>query len=693
MNLPRLSLANFSVAAFYRSTWQLLILLTCILALMTEVVRPWVGLPAFAVAFFLVTSIGLNLGSRRRLLAVAVGTLLLCLAAEEAVRIQRLEDFIQGMIEMISGALSLLLLRPRLTRTYWLAILNVAIIGVGAISLSSSPLVYALFLLLTGCILLNMNAAHLYFQQDQSLHLHEPLPPGYMTQFLLVMPLGTVSALLIFLAFPRVQSFTMSLSQNLTGHRTGYSGLVNLSGGGELQESQSLAFMVEADDHDWLEANTSSLLFRGDALDTFDGRNWSNSVFSFRNAASTDLRLAKETSRDIHLLTIHLEPSSVPAIFYPEVLLAVTPVQPASLHLLVNGNGSLSRDSYSTDRITYETRTAAELSDADLPTTPIADVRQELDATPHRPESPGSLTGLTPESLRANLEVPAAIRNAPYFTSWLAELHLDPKQVTIAGAQRRLLQIFNSKFTPTLANSFHSQDSLAAFLGEQREGHCEYFATAAALTLRALGVPARVVVGFQGGTFNHLVGGLEVRDDDAHAWVEAYVPGIGWHSFNPTPPVPRASAASFTAMLRLYANATSFWLRRYVVDYDQSTQRSLLQSLRELAPKRDLTAEVKWLWFQNYGRSIGLLVCVGVLFWWLGQLWRSQSQPLQLPRYYRKFLAKQQRAGRPRRVGETFAAYHQRLLGIGVGAGVGVDRGVVEELDRRLERDLYGRPE
>jgi protein-glutamine gamma-glutamyltransferase len=81
---------------------------------------------------------------------------------------------------------------------------------------------------------------------------------------------------------------------------------------------------------------------------------------------------------------------------------------------------------------------------------------------------------------------------------------------------------------------------LVDFLLGDHAGYCQHFAGAAALLLRLAGVPARVVVGFAtgvpgpGGRFN-------VRDVDAHAWIEVYFQGIGWVAFNPTPSAAQAA--------------------------------------------------------------------------------------------------------------------------------------------------------
>jgi transglutaminase-like putative cysteine protease len=77
---------------------------------------------------------------------------------------------------------------------------------------------------------------------------------------------------------------------------------------------------------------------------------------------------------------------------------------------------------------------------------------------------------------------------------------------------------------------------LVGFVTQTRAGYCQYFAGAMALMLRYLGIPARVSVGFWGGTHDAHRGSWVVTDHDAHAWVEVWFRGYGWLPFDPTPP-------------------------------------------------------------------------------------------------------------------------------------------------------------
>src|SRR6201987_6117137 len=117
-------------------------------------------------------------------------------------------------------------------------------------------------------------------------------------------------------------------------------------------------------------------------------------------------------------------------------------------------------------------------------------------------------------------------------------------------------------------------DPLADFLFARKRGHCEYFASSMAIMLRTLGIPSRVVNGFRTTEFNDLTGNYVVRASSAHSWVEAYFPGQGWVSFDPTPGAPLGSATGW-GRVSLYVDAmASFW-REWVVNYDASPQKTL----------------------------------------------------------------------------------------------------------------------
>ncbi len=92
------------------------------------------------------------------------------------------------------------------------------------------------------------------------------------------------------------------------------------------------------------------------------------------------------------------------------------------------------------------------------------------------------------------------------------------------------------RFTYTLdARSGHDSSAIETFLFESRRGYCEQFAGTFAAMARSVGLPARVAVGFTPGTLDRSAGVYRVTSQEAHAWPEVYLSGIGWTAFEPTP--------------------------------------------------------------------------------------------------------------------------------------------------------------
>ena len=121
-----------------------------------------------------------------------------------------------------------------------------------------------------------------------------------------------------------------------------------------------------------------------------------------------------------------------------------------------------------------------------------------------------------------------------------------------------------------------SPDPLAGFLFDRQQGHCEYFAAAMAVLLRELRIPSRVATGYLGGTANPLTGWLVVRASDAHAWVEAWIPGQGWTTYDPTP-ARRGwnGAGGLWSRLGPYLDAAETLWQEWVVGYDLDWQLTL----------------------------------------------------------------------------------------------------------------------
>jgi len=125
-----------------------------------------------------------------------------------------------------------------------------------------------------------------------------------------------------------------------------------------------------------------------------------------------------------------------------------------------------------------------------------------------------------------------------------------------------------------------ADDPLANFLFVRRAGHCEYFASALTVMLRAIGIPARYVTGFLPGEFNDLAGDYIVRQSDAHTWVEVYFPSYGWITFDPTPPGNGKQGGLFDRFTLYWDWFQSTW-SEWIVNYDFSHQITLGQNVQQ----------------------------------------------------------------------------------------------------------------
>jgi hypothetical protein len=141
-------------------------------------------------------------------------------------------------------------------------------------------------------------------------------------------------------------------------------------------------------------------------------------------------------------------------------------------------------------------------------------------------------------------------------------------------------------------------DPLAHFLFVRKEGHCEYFASALAVMLRFAGIPSRVATGFLSGVFNPVSGWQVVRASDAHSWVEAWIPGRGWITLDPTPPDPSAPAPAWWSHIAMYLDAAGQFWTDWVIGYDFEHQVALasrMQSSGRRARFAWLDQAVSWL--------------------------------------------------------------------------------------------------
>ena len=210
--------------------------------------------------------------------------------------------------------------------------------------------------------------------------------------------------------------------------------------------------------------------------------------------------------------------------------------------------------------------------------------------------------------------------------------------VTADRAAAHIEDRFHKEFRYSL-DGLHSEvdDPLAHFLFESKEGHCEYFASSMAVMLRTLGIPARVATGFLGGELNTLSGWQVIRASDAHSWVEAWIPGRGWMTFDPTPPDPSIPEPTLWSRTSLLLDAADQFWRDWVLSYDLDHQMVLASRVRTASRGRRLSDLLTFPagvpdWNESArGAATGVLLAaiVSLLFLQrdrLRQLWHRRAQ-------------------------------------------------------------------
>ena len=275
------------------------------------------------------------------------------------------------------------------------------------------------------------------------------------------------------------------------------------------------------------------------------------------------------------------------------------------------------------------------------------------------------------------------------------------------------------RYTVDLKRDTRVVDPLEDFLFHQKTGHCEYFASSAAILLRIGGIPTRYVNGFLGGEWNDLGKHLTVPHNRAHSWVEAYLGKPGWVRVDATPVLLRISRMG---RIRQVLDSIELFWSRWVIQYDASRQIDIAKRIgRQLGmekARRGRRGPAAYLPDKKTVAGVVIGLAVVLTAWRVARKWRRRGPKsrglARVPRggppvfrLYQKTLDRLSKRGWTRRLSETPTEFAtrlnaakvygvdavERLTELYVGARYG-DRGVPDEALAALaaELDQVARP-
>jgi len=296
------------------------------------------------------------------------------------------------------------------------------------------------------------------------------------------------AALVLFLLFPRVQGPLWGLPQDAYAAMTGLSDNMSPGNISQLAQSDAIAFRAEFEGEP---PSPRERYWRGPVLWDFDGRTWRMGpgwIAPFEpplGAGRYDYVVTLEAHNRTWLFALESAASLPPRARYTNdgMVVSATPIRTRMRYALAS---------------LAEPQQNARASDGSI--------RRALDLPP----------GANPRA-RALAQ------------QWRQGAQ-DETQVLL----RAIAFFRDSRLGYTLEPPLLGRESVDEFLFDAREGFCEHFSSAFVFLMRAAGVPARVVTGYQGGEVNSVDRIITVRQSDAHAWAEVHLGGRGWGRVDPT---------------------------------------------------------------------------------------------------------------------------------------------------------------
>lgn len=341
-------------------------------------------------------------------------------------------------------------------------------------------------------------------------------------------------SLILFVLFPRVQGPLWGMPQDAYAS-SGLSDTMAPGSMSRLSLSDAVAFRVTFGDKIPLR---DQMYWRGPVLWDFDGKTWSRG----RNTTLRQPTLADAgTPMDY---TVTLEPHNKPWLFVLDM--------PAKISI----PAFLAPDFQLLNRTPVNTRLRYNA-------TSFLSYRANADEAPQQLQRALALPpGYNPQARKLTEE-------------WRARSDSDLSLI------RTALAYFNQNgFSYTLEPPLLGSNSVDEFLFSTKKGFCEHYAGSFVFLMRAAGIPARVVTGYQGGEYNDLGGYYVVRQYDAHAWAEVWLKDRGWVRIDPTAAISPAriesglnAALPGNAALPFLARTQSAFLLRLRFNLDALTNQ------------------------------------------------------------------------------------------------------------------------
>jgi len=376
---------------------------------------------------------------------------------------------------------------------------------------------------------------------------------------------------ILFFFFPRFSAGYFARTGFQPSLMTGFTDSVELGRIGEIKKDTSVVMRVKTG----TPVIYPLLRWRGIALSTFDGRRW------YSEAKGPVLHDAEPDGWIPLGLPLDMK---VPVVAQLQYVVLLQPL--ASDALFAPAQVMRLRGNFSSDAGTYYGSARRSTLGMDLagaiynPARNYSQIRYEgISLLPEARPAKARTAGTDyPEDIQnLYLQLPDKLDpRIPQLARQITAAADNPydKSIVLENYLRR-----NFGYTLNLAGK-PGADPLAQFLFVTKAGHCEYFASAMAVMLRTLEIPSREVNGFLPGEFNDVAGDYIVRASDAHSWVEAYFPGSGWITFDPTPAA-NASEGGLFSRLNFYLDWMQLNWNEWVVNYDFAHQMLMAKNVRQ----------------------------------------------------------------------------------------------------------------